>query len=506
MSLSPAPEETEDTALHHGRLGVVGIVFFVVAAASPMVGMTGAVPVAIVLGNGAAVPGAYLAAGIVLLLFSVGYATMSQFITNTGAFFAYIGRGLGIGPGVGGAYTSLVAYLAVQLAIYGFFGAVVSGQMNAKLDIDLEWWVWALIGWALVFLLAAFSVDVGAKVLGVLMLLECGALALVALAVIFQGGPDGWDFAASFAPDNVFVGGLTGSAGIALAFAFASFIGFEATAIYGEESKDPKKTVPVATYAAVVLITVLFAAVTFAIITAMGANQVIEQTLERSALDGVPLADPAAVLFSVAEEYVGSWLSDLMSWLVITSLFAGLLAFQNSAARYFFSMGRGGVLPRKLDHVNKQGSPIFGSVATSVVTLVVILYFVFADKDPILNLFYWFSGLAVVAIVLVEFLVCIAVIAFFQRQAEKPNAWKTVIAPLLAAIGLALGEYLLMSRFGLLAGTVAEGHDPTTDAWGLNATGYTLILLPFAVFVVGAIVGSVRRKGENAAAISDLVG
>ena len=103
-----------------------------------MVGMTGALPVAIVLGNGAAVPGAYLAAGIVLLLFSVGYAAMSQRVTNAGAFFAYVGRGLGIGPGVGSAYVSLVAYLAIQLAIYGFFGAVMAGQMDAKLGIDLS--------------------------------------------------------------------------------------------------------------------------------------------------------------------------------------------------------------------------------------------------------------------------------------------------------------------------------------------------------------------------------
>ena len=127
MSLPPAPPETEETSLRVGRLGVVGIVFYVVAAASPLVGMTGALPVAIVLGNGAAVPGAYLAAGIVLLLFSVGYAAMSQRVTNTGAFFAYVGRGLGIGPGVGSAYASLVAYLAIQLAIYGFFGAVMAG-------------------------------------------------------------------------------------------------------------------------------------------------------------------------------------------------------------------------------------------------------------------------------------------------------------------------------------------------------------------------------------------
>jgi hypothetical protein len=62
-----------------------------------------------------------------------------------------------------------------------------------------------------------------------------------------------------------------------------------------------------------------------------------------------------------------------------------------------------------------------------------------------------------------------------------------------------------MSRFGLLAGTVPEGVDPTTDAWHLNATGWFLLLLPFAMFVFGAAVGAVRRRGENAAAVEDLV-
>ena len=100
------------------------------------------------------------------------------------------------------------------------------------------------------------------------------------------------------------------------------------------------------------------------------------------------------------------------------------------------------------------------------------------DKDPVLNLFFWFSGLAVVAIVLVEVLVCFAVVAFFRRHPEETNVWKTLIAPILAALGLLLGEYLLMSRFGLLAGTVAEGVDPTTQSWGLNLLGYTLVFLP----------------------------
>ncbi len=511
--LKPGPEETPETSLRKGRLGVVGIVFFVVAAAAPLVGMTGAVPVAIVLGNGAAVPGAYVAVGVTLLLFSVGYAAMSHRVTNTGAFFAFVGRGLGIGPGVGSAFVSLVAYLAVQLAIYGFFGAVASGEIDAKLGISLDWYWWSLIAWAIVTALSSFSVDVGAWVLGVFMSLEVLALLVMSIAVFVESG--GVDFGASFAPNNVFVGGFAGSAGIALAFAFASFIGFEATAIYGEESKDPKRSVPIATYTAVLLISILFAISTFAIVTALGSGEVIDQVLEISAVEGEPLANPAAVVFSVAEVNVGGWLgswagtlvSTTMEWLVLTSLFAGLLAFQNSAARYFFSMGRAGVLPSALDRVNKYGAPQAATLTVSAVSLLVIVAFVITDKDPVLNLFYWFSGLAVVAIVLVEALVCIAVIAFFRREGSDKSIWHTLIAPALAFIGLVIGEYLLMSRFGLLGGeeTLQAGFDPTTSAWGLNAFGWFLVLLPFIMFGIGWVIGLLRKSDENEDAVKDLV-
>src|SRR5688500_19601307 len=148
------PADGGASRLARNRLGVTGIVFFVVAAAAPLVGMTGAVPVAIVLGNGAGAPGAYLAVGLVLLLFSVGYAAMSHQVTNTGAFFAYVGRGLGIGPGVGSAFASLVAYVGVQLAVYGFFGAVMAGAMNDQFGLDLPWWAWALLAWAVVLVLS----------------------------------------------------------------------------------------------------------------------------------------------------------------------------------------------------------------------------------------------------------------------------------------------------------------------------------------------------------------
>jgi len=504
--LQPAPPETPETALHRGRLGVLGIVFFVVAAAAPLVGMTGAVPVAIVVGNGAAAPGAYVIVGLVLLVFSVGYAAMANKVTNVGAFFAYVGRGLGIIPGVGSAFVSLVAYIAVQLAVFGFFGGVIAGQMASSVGIDWPWWLWTLIAWALVTGLSALSVDVGAKVLGVLMGLELLSLVVTALAVLFSGKkPEAIDLGASFALPNIFVGGLASTAGIALAFAFASYIGFEATAIYGEESKDPHRTVPRATYLAVIAITFVFGFTSFAVVAGLGASKVVDKTVELSTVDGTPLVDPANVLFTVAQTYVGTWLRDVMTWLVVSSLFAGLLAFQNSAARYFYAMGRAEVLPQQLDRVNRRGAPWIATLATSVISFVVILIFAVRKLDPILNLFYWFSGLAVLAIVFVEILVSIAVIAFFSRHRGEASVWASVMAPILSIFGLGIGLWLLASRFGLLAGTVKEGVDPAAQPWGLNTTGWILVLLPFVMFVIGTLIGRARLKEENEDAIADLV-
>ena len=422
---------------------------------------------------------------------------MSRHVSNAGAFFAYVGRGLGAGPGVGAAFVSLLAYLAVQLAVYGFFGAVASQQFGDLLGLQLPWWAWSLAAAGVVLVLSVLRVDVGAKVLGVLMVLELASLLAVAAAVLLQGGgAQGLQPAASFSPAAVFAGGFAGSAGIALSFAFASFIGFEATAIYAEETRDPARSVPRATYAAVGVITGVFAVTSWAVISGLGTSTAADLVAELTAVDGVPLSDPAAVLYAVAEQFVGAWLATAMSWLVLSSLFAGLLAFQNASARYVLSMSRAGVLPRVAARVNGRRAPASASVAVAGATAAVVVVFAARGLDPVVNLFLWCSGLAVIAIVLVEVLVAVAVPAFFRGRPDRPGPLSWVVAPALAAIGLLAGLYLLTSRFGLLAGTVAAGVDPATQAWGLSGTGWLLGLLPFVVLVGGTALGLSRRRTE----------
>ena len=86
------PPGVPETGLKKNAISAVGIVFLVLAAASPLIGLTGAVPSAMVIGNGNAAPMAYVAVGAILLLFGVGYVAMSRQVTNAGALYAYLTR------------------------------------------------------------------------------------------------------------------------------------------------------------------------------------------------------------------------------------------------------------------------------------------------------------------------------------------------------------------------------------------------------------------------------
>lgn len=484
----------QNSTLRKGRLGVFGIVFFVVAASAPLVGMTGAVPVAMLLGNGVATPGAYLAAGLALLIFSVGYAAMSHHVTNAGAFFAFVGKGLGIKAGVASSYASLIGYLTIQLAIYGFFGLVMNLTMS-DYGLTLNWYVWALIALVLTTVLSVLSVEIGAKILGTLLVVEILSLLITALAILFKGGPESANLWGSFNPSTVFAGGFAGTAGIALAFAFASFIGFEATAIYGEESQNPKRDVPRATYFSIITISAIFAVVSFAMVMGMGNSKLIDEVVARSSIDGAPLADPANVLFSLADQYVGSGIVELMKILVLTSLFAGLLAFQNAVGRYLFAMGRAGVMPNMFEKTNKSGAPQNASYVTSIFAAGIIIIFAAGDLDPYTKLFSWMSGIAVISIAAVEILVSLAVIKFFSTMSNQ-NMWKTKVAPIVSVVLLGGGLYLLMARFNLLAGTASAGIDPSLpeSAWKLSTLGWFLVLVPFIAMVIGYIVASISKS------------
>ena len=124
----------QERALRADRLGTGGLLLSVLAATAPLMVVAGVMPTTFAVMGIEGQPLLFVLLGVVLVLFSVGYAEMSRHVHNAGAFYAYISRGLGGTAGAAAALVALVAYNALQVGIYGIFGFEVSDRKSTRLN------------------------------------------------------------------------------------------------------------------------------------------------------------------------------------------------------------------------------------------------------------------------------------------------------------------------------------------------------------------------------------
>lgn len=423
-----------------GNMGPLEIAFFTVAAAGPLLVVAGFLPVAFLIGGPGAV-GAQVIAGLVLILFAVGLTRMALRITNSGAFYAYIGKGLGKPAGGGAAFLALTAYAVIVIGQFGAIGAFSRDFFMRTFDIDIPWILFALIAIAIVAFLGYRQISLSAKVLGIALLTEAGVLLVLAVPVLAQGGADGYDLS-GFTPSTIFAGA---GAGAMFAIAFGAFIGFESTAIYSEEAKDPKRTLPRAVYLAVGFLTIFYGFMAWVLVVAYGSSNIQEAAL----------ADPVGLVFVVMEQYVGYPAVVVTEILLITSSFASVLAFHNTASRYLFALGRERMLPRALGRVNTaHGSPAVASNTMIVFALVFSVFFFVVGADPYLQVFLLGVAPGVIAIIFLQALCSVAIVAFFARFGRDGglSVWSTLVAPAISAVLLFIACYLVVTNFEYFTG------------------------------------------------------
>ena len=462
--------EASTGQLAPGRLGVWSIVFFVISAAAPLTVVASAGPTSLRMG-GIGAPGAMLVCGVILLLFASGFTAMSKYVRNAGAFYIYVARGLGKPAGIGIALVTAVAYAFLCVCFYGFVGFFAAITMNDLFGIDLPWGLYAVAALLIVAFLGYRQIDVGAKVLAVLLTAEVAILLVLAVAVLFQGGPEPASLD-SFDPQNVF---FAAGAGSLFVVGFGAYIGFEGTAIYAEEAKRPERTVPIATYISIGFLAVLYA-VTFWILTlAFGVKGVL-------VLAGAD--DFQEMTFSAADTYLGHWAAIVMRVLIVTSFFACLLAFHNACSRYLFSMGRERILPKTLaaTHPRSQ-APHHASAVMTGVSLVAIVICIVLGADPFLQFALWTYATGVAGVIFAQTVAAVAVLCFFLKDRRGHGIWRVLIAPGLGALGLVVGFLLVVFNFELVTGM--EG----AINW--------VLLLPIPLLFLGGIATGLLIRGRR---------
>jgi len=145
--------------------------------------------------------------------------------------------------------------------------------------------------------------------------------------------------------------------------------------------------------------------------------------------------------------------------LFATSLFAALLAFHNTAARYTFALGRERVLFAFFGATGRRfRAPIWGSITQSILAVVVLTVFATSDGlDPFVHLFFWWTVTGGFGVLILMTVTSVAVLAFFLRnrtgEVAAASTWRRLIAPAIGAALLAVVLIVTILEFDTLLGT-----------------------------------------------------
>jgi amino acid transporter len=473
----------EARALRADRLGTTGLLLSVLAATAPLMVVAGVMPTTFGVMGIEGQPLLFVALGLVLALFSLGYAEMSRHVHNAGAFYAYISRGLGGTAGAAAALVALVAYSALQVGIYGIFGYEVSGLFATYLDTDLVWWIPSLAAVLLVGALGWLKIDLNARVLGVLLVIEVALVVIFDVAAVGDPAKEGLSLHA-FNPDT-----LTGAGvGTALCFCVAAFLGFEQAPVYAEETSRPHLLVPRVMFLAVGFVAVFFALSCWALTVAAGPSAIVPTAQKQS----------AGLLFFLTEDVLGSTFTDVLHVLFVTGMFAAMLSFHNVVARYAFAMGREGLLPAAFGRTTgSSGAPGTGSLLQTTVSLLVVAGFAVADDHPhgdptapVLHLFTWGGSVGALGVTVLMVAASLSVIVFFARRgAARAQAWRLATSALSGAALLVIVGYTVKD-FDVLVGS----GPGSALSWALPA----IIAVAALAGVVQGLLIRARNPGAHA--------
>lgn len=471
FSDAPVPRAASVNKLKVGAVGLAGVLFMAVANAAPIAAMTANVPIAVAYGNGLGAPAGFLVATVVLTLFTVGFVAMARHITTAGTFYGFVTHGLGQVWGMATGFLATMAYVVFEGALIAFFAYSSNDAVNSWFNVDVNWLLIALVGIAIIAMLGYFDVSIAAALLGFFLICEVVVISALAFSVLFKGGgPDGFIMSAvnpvnalKSLPEGggfgVQTGGTVlaaGSSAIGLFFAFWSWVGYETTAVYGEESRNPKRIVPLATLLAVVGLGLFYTFASFMIISGNGAKQSIDLAANNSI--GLTLELAKANLG-------GAWVGYAYQFLLVSSAFACALAFHNAASRYLFAIGREipslhGSIGRT--HPNHHSPHIASGVQSVITVMLTVAFYTLTNNgdSPLRGAYIYEFGLlallGTMALLIVMSITSLAVIWYFQVKKVHPgNVVSTGIIPALGGFGMLYVVYLLFTNLSFAGGGAA---------------------------------------------------
>jgi amino acid transporter len=279
--------------------------------------------------------------------------------SGAGAVYEYLVHGAHANVGVlcAGLYALGVLFLGGG-GVFIANGFLADQFFGGDLHLHVAWWIWGAIALAIAVGLNLFGVRLAIRGVLALACVSVIPFLILAIAIIAQGG-DGGNTLSAFGTGSAHWHGVFNG----ILFAVTLFIGFEAAASIGEEAREPHRSIPIALIGSVALAGAFYLIVTYAAAIGFGVK-------------GAGTAWPAAAspMGSLAQQYVGKGLADIIDLVVMLDSISVAIAFVVAGSRVFFALARDGLLPRPVAATTRRETPLGGSLIILAAGIAALLF------------------------------------------------------------------------------------------------------------------------------------
>jgi amino acid transporter len=404
------------TELRENAVGLPGMLMQGIATIGPSFAILASF-VFIVSFAGLVTPWAYLFGGILLGLQALAAAQLAKVFPSAGGWYTWIARAFHPRAGFfAGVLFSIWLPPVATLTMSFLAKTVLEPSIKAEYGVDVPWWIWVVAGVALVIFFAYQGISISEKALIITGLIEIVIMVALAFTGLASPGPGGF----SFGPLNPGNFGLASNLFLGVVFSIFAFSGWESTGPLAEESKNPKRNVPIGLVGSVVVLTVYFVFVTWGYLVGIGVSKV----------GSIPTASAFPVATLAQRVWGGAWV--LLLFALLNSAIALSIACFNGGTRTWYAMGRSGVLPKMVGKVNPTRKTPVNAISLQVG--VQVLAFVCVLIWGAENVFFSWANAITIGLVLMYVLCNIGVVRYYLTEGRAQfNPLLHIVVPAVAS-------------------------------------------------------------------------
>jgi len=358
---------------------------------------------------GITAPLAYFIGFLIVLMLGSTLAQLAKHMPSAGGYYTYVSRAIHPRAGFLVSWMYILYSPLVGGPLAGFFGFIVAGELKSSFDIDVPW-LWAAS--VLIFApLTAYLQWEGIKLSTRFMVVTGGLEMLIVFGLALFGffvPPPG---SSGVTLDVFNPAMIPAGEGFALAVVFTvqGLTGWEASAPLAEETKDPRRNVPLSVILSIVLIGSFLVIVFWGQITGFGNDA---EAISKEAVPALTLAHRV---------WGAGWIIILFAFL--NSVAAVSIACANVGTRMWYSMARSGSFPAALAKVHPEHKTPTNAILLQLALSVVAGLYVGYVFNPQTG-FYLVTGLLLVLAVSVAYLMAnLAVFLYYWRQHRDEFNW-----------------------------------------------------------------------------------